>query len=134
MIIPLQIYWPPTQRKEICWYNCCHNMDILPGHDIFINICIPRISGIYNKHLEIYICSNNLPKKKLLPKNIQPFYLITYIYRVVQKKLHNLESSNFLRRCEYIERKTLSKTNLEFLKHFSSRSHHKPFFEPPYVC
>ena len=36
----------------------------------------------------------------------------------------NLESSNFLRRCEYIERKTPSKNILEFLKQFSSRSIH----------
>ena len=43
----------------------------------------------------------------------------------------NLESSNFLRRCEYIERKTPSKNILEFLQHFSSRSHHKLFFGPP---
>ena len=42
--------------------------------------------------------------------------------------LHNLESSNFLRRREYIERKTPAKNILEFLKHFSFRSHHKPFF------
>ena len=49
--------------------------------------------------------------------------------------LHNLESSNFLRRYEYIERKTPSKCILEFLKHFSSRSHHKLFLDHPvYVC
>ena len=47
--------------------------------------------------------------------------------------LHNLESSNFLRRCEQIERKTPSKNILEFLKHFSSRSHHKLFFGPPCI-
>ena len=36
-------------------------------------------------------------------------------------------------RCEYIERKTPSKDILEFLKHFSSRSHHKLYFGPPYT-
>ena len=35
-----------------------------------------------------------------------------------------------MRRCEYIERKTQSKNILEFLNHFSSRSH-KLFFGPP---
>ena len=34
-------------------------------------------------------------------------------------------------RCEYIERKTPSKNILEFLKHFSSRSLHKLFFDHP---
>ena len=49
------------------------------------------------------------------------------------KKLepHNLESSNFLRRCEYIEKETPSKNILEFHKPFSSRSHHKLFFGHP---
>ena len=47
--------------------------------------------------------------------------------------LFNLESSNFLRRCEYIERKTPSKNILEFHKHFSSRSHHKLFFGSPCI-
>ena len=42
---------------------------------------------------------------------------------------HNLESSNFLRRCKYKERKTPSKNILKFLKHFSSRSHHKLFLD-----
>ena len=45
--------------------------------------------------------------------------------------LHNLESSNFLRICEYIERKTPSKNILEFHKQFSSRSHHKLFLDHP---
>ena len=51
-------------------------------------------------------------------------------------ELHNFESSNFLTRCEYIEKKTPLKNILEFLKHFSSRSHHKLFFGPPciYLC
>ena len=47
--------------------------------------------------------------------------------------LRNLESSNFLARCEYIERKTPSKNILEFPKHFSSRSHHKLFIGPPCI-
>ena len=38
-----------------------------------------------------------------------------------------------MRRCEYIERKTPSKNILEFLKHLSSRSHHKFFLDHP-VC
>ena len=38
-----------------------------------------------------------------------------------------------MRRCEYIERKTTLKNILEFLKHFSSRSHHKLFFETPCI-
>ena len=38
-----------------------------------------------------------------------------------------------MRRCEYIERKTPSKEIIEFLKHFSSRSHHKLFFGPPCI-
>ena len=41
--------------------------------------------------------------------------------------LHNLERYNFLRRCEYMQRKTPSKRILEFLKHFSSGSIHKLF-------
>ena len=36
----------------------------------------------------------------------------------------------FLTRCAYIERKTPSKNILEFLKHFSTRSHHE-FFDDP---
>ena len=45
--------------------------------------------------------------------------------------LHNLKNSKFLRRCEYIERKTPSKNIVEFLKHFSSRKYHKLFLGPP---
>ena len=44
---------------------------------------------------------------------------------------YNLESSNFLRRCEYIARKTPSKNTLKFLKHFSYRSIHKLFLDYP---
>ena len=36
-----------------------------------------------------------------------------------------------MRRCEYIERKNPSKNILEFLEHFSSGSHHKPFWNNP---
>jgi len=46
---------------------------------------------------------------------------------------HNLESSIFLRRCEYVERGTPSKNILEFLENFSSRSYHKLFFWPPCI-
>ena len=47
--------------------------------------------------------------------------------------LHNLKSSSFLGICENIERKIPSKSILEFLKHFSSSSHHKLFFGPPCI-
>ena len=36
-----------------------------------------------------------------------------------------------MRRCEYIERKAPPKNILEFIKHFSSRSIHKLFFDHP---
>ena len=55
-------------------------------------------------------------------------------YSPITLFLRYLESSNFLTRCEYIERKTPSKIILEFLKHFSSRSHHKLYFGPPCIC
>ena len=45
--------------------------------------------------------------------------------------LHNLESSNFLRRCKYIERKTPPKNISELYKHFSSRLIHKLFLDHP---
>ena len=65
------------------------------------------------------------------------------LYRVVQKKFmnrsrgkvfekHNLESSNFLRRSELIERKTPRKTFQNFSEHFSSRSN-QLFFGPPCI-
>ena len=38
-----------------------------------------------------------------------------------------------MRRCEYIEKKTPTKNILKFLKHFSSRSHHKLYFGPPCI-
>ena len=47
------------------------------------------------------------------------------IFRILEP--HNF-FSNFWTRCEYIERNTPSKNILEFLKHFSSRSHIINFF------
>ena len=57
------------------------------------------------------------------------FDRVTFLEQVIF--LHILERSNFLRRCEYMYREKLHQKILEFLKHFSSRSHHKLFFEPP---
>ena len=54
-------------------------------------------------------------------------FLVQAIFRIFRATffLRNLESSNLLKGCEYKERKTPSKSILEFLRHFSSRSHYK---------
>ena len=64
---------------------------------------------------------------KFIGKKLQWF---EFCFSFISFFLHNLKSSNFLRRCEYIERKTPTKNILKFLKNFYS-SHHKLFFGPP---